>query len=196
MVCALENIIRDLELNHAIGTRPTSLLTSKLRTIPARSFLDLMRLTLIIVCCLHSLASHRGHTPIIVYTLGLATTMRRFFVQCTGSAFKFFKFHLTRIGCSFSFAKLSDRVVLPDHPLAANFNLTDGSVNITVPNVPPRDDYLIVCKSRFISCILPITFSFSRSDGGLRQHKPGFRYHDHPRFKFGVESDHIDFKFK
>ncbi|KJA24372.1 hypothetical protein HYPSUDRAFT_200596 [Hypholoma sublateritium FD-334 SS-4] len=30
------------------------------------------------------------------------------------------------------------------NPLASGFNLTDGSVQITVPNVPPRDDYLIV----------------------------------------------------
>ncbi|KAF8192125.1 hypothetical protein BJ912DRAFT_962909 [Pholiota molesta] len=31
-----------------------------------------------------------------------------------------------------------------DHPLAQNFNLTDGSVQITVPTVAPADNYLIV----------------------------------------------------
>ncbi|KAF9472236.1 hypothetical protein BDN70DRAFT_818934 [Pholiota conissans] len=31
-----------------------------------------------------------------------------------------------------------------DHPLAQNFNLTDGSVKVTVPNVQPGADYLIV----------------------------------------------------
>ncbi|KAF8904108.1 hypothetical protein CPB84DRAFT_1677535 [Gymnopilus junonius] len=31
-----------------------------------------------------------------------------------------------------------------DHPLAKGFNITDGSVKVTVPNVTPRDDYLIV----------------------------------------------------
>ncbi|KAF5315420.1 hypothetical protein D9619_007420 [Psilocybe cf. subviscida] len=31
-----------------------------------------------------------------------------------------------------------------EHPLASNFNLTDGSVKLTVPDVQPRDDYLIV----------------------------------------------------
>lgn len=33
-----------------------------------------------------------------------------------------------------------------DNPLAKGFLLTDGHVEITVPNVAPRDDYLIVCK--------------------------------------------------
>ncbi|KAJ3567739.1 hypothetical protein NP233_g6173 [Leucocoprinus birnbaumii] len=31
-----------------------------------------------------------------------------------------------------------------NHPLAQNFKITDGNVSITVPNVPPRDDYIIV----------------------------------------------------
>ncbi|KAF8968973.1 hypothetical protein BDZ97DRAFT_1654445 [Flammula alnicola] len=31
-----------------------------------------------------------------------------------------------------------------NNPLAQNFNLTDGSVQVTVPNVQPRNDYLIV----------------------------------------------------
>ncbi|KAK0504097.1 hypothetical protein EDD18DRAFT_1132043 [Armillaria luteobubalina] len=31
-----------------------------------------------------------------------------------------------------------------DHPLASNFQLTDGQVDITVPDVEPRDDYIIV----------------------------------------------------
>ncbi|KAF9553888.1 hypothetical protein CPC08DRAFT_645028 [Agrocybe pediades] len=31
-----------------------------------------------------------------------------------------------------------------EHPLAKDFKLRDGKVNITVPNVPPKDDYLIV----------------------------------------------------
>ncbi|KAG7440826.1 uncharacterized protein BT62DRAFT_561796 [Guyanagaster necrorhizus] len=33
-----------------------------------------------------------------------------------------------------------------DNPLASNFELTDGQVNITVPDVEPRDDYIIVCE--------------------------------------------------
>ncbi|TEB33219.1 hypothetical protein FA13DRAFT_195214 [Coprinellus micaceus] len=31
-----------------------------------------------------------------------------------------------------------------DHPLAQGFNITNGKVDIVVPNVPPRNDYLIV----------------------------------------------------
>ncbi|XP_006462392.1 hypothetical protein AGABI2DRAFT_193549 [Agaricus bisporus var. bisporus H97] len=31
-----------------------------------------------------------------------------------------------------------------DHPLAANFSIRDGQVQITVPDVPPREDYIIV----------------------------------------------------
>lgn len=31
-----------------------------------------------------------------------------------------------------------------DHPLAQNFKLRAGNVTIIVPNVPPRDDYIIV----------------------------------------------------
>ncbi|KAF9046766.1 hypothetical protein BJ165DRAFT_1404165 [Panaeolus papilionaceus] len=31
-----------------------------------------------------------------------------------------------------------------NHPLAEGFKLRDGSVKLTVPNVPPRNDYLIV----------------------------------------------------
>ncbi|KAF8158540.1 hypothetical protein B0H34DRAFT_709277 [Crassisporium funariophilum] len=31
-----------------------------------------------------------------------------------------------------------------EHPLAKGFKLRDGSVQLTVPDVPPRDDYLIV----------------------------------------------------
>lgn len=50
-------------------------------------------------------------------------------------------FAVTHRPKSFLFTNFS-----PDHPLAQNFNLTDGSVTITVPNVPPRNDYLIVCK--------------------------------------------------
>lgn len=31
-----------------------------------------------------------------------------------------------------------------DHPLAQNFKLRAGNVTITVPDVPPRNDYIIV----------------------------------------------------
>ena len=37
---------------------------------------------------------------------------------------------------------------LTDNPLAQGFNITQGSVNVTVPNVPPRNDYIIVCECR------------------------------------------------
>lgn len=30
------------------------------------------------------------------------------------------------------------------HPLASNFRITDGAVNVTVPDVDARDDYIIV----------------------------------------------------
>lgn len=33
-----------------------------------------------------------------------------------------------------------------DNPLAENFNIRAGQVTITVPDVPPRDDYIIVRK--------------------------------------------------
>ena len=65
MVCVPEDIFRDL-LNYALGKRPTSHLITKLLTILATSSLDLMRITvwtLILVRCLHSLASN--HTPTI-----------------------------------------------------------------------------------------------------------------------------------
>ncbi|KAF4617677.1 hypothetical protein D9613_005653 [Agrocybe pediades] len=39
---------------------------------------------------------------------------------------------------------LPNRSTNHEHPLAKNFKLRDGKVNITVPNVPPKDDYLIV----------------------------------------------------
>ena len=65
--------------------------------------------------------------------------MHRFFVQYSA-------LHFTGIGCPLPFANLADPTALPEHPLAQNFNLTDGSVKITVPNVPPRDNYFIVCK--------------------------------------------------
>src|SRR6266550_3715915 len=35
---------------------------------------------------------------------------------------------------------------LIDNPLAQGFNITQGSVNVVVPNVPPRTDYLVVCE--------------------------------------------------
>ncbi|KAF8636232.1 hypothetical protein AX17_003718 [Amanita inopinata Kibby_2008] len=31
-----------------------------------------------------------------------------------------------------------------DHPLAQNFNITQGSIGVLVPTVPPRNDYIIV----------------------------------------------------
>jgi hypothetical protein len=31
-----------------------------------------------------------------------------------------------------------------DNPLAQGFNILDGRVEVTVPNVPTRDDYAIV----------------------------------------------------
>ena len=33
-----------------------------------------------------------------------------------------------------------------DHPIIGNFNLTDGNVTFTVPNVTPGDNYVICCK--------------------------------------------------
>ena len=57
--------------------------------------------------------------------------------------------------CSLPFANLADATASPEHPLAQNFKLRDGSVDITVPNLPPRTDYLIVCK--FISKMLIIS---------------------------------------
>lgn len=33
-----------------------------------------------------------------------------------------------------------------DNPLAQGFKLRDGKVTITVPDVPPRESYIIVCK--------------------------------------------------
>jgi hypothetical protein len=33
-----------------------------------------------------------------------------------------------------------------DNPLATGFSLADASVQITVPSVPERDDYIVVCK--------------------------------------------------
>ena len=33
------------------------------------------------------------------------------------------------------------------NPLATNFKLTDGQVQITVPNVPTRRDYIVVGES-------------------------------------------------
>lgn len=33
-----------------------------------------------------------------------------------------------------------------DSPLAQGFNITSGSVQLTVPNVPAKDDYIIVCE--------------------------------------------------
>ncbi|KIY45186.1 hypothetical protein FISHEDRAFT_5943, partial [Fistulina hepatica ATCC 64428] len=37
----------------------------------------------------------------------------------------------------------SENLMVGD-PLAQNFNLTDGSVDITVPDVATRDDYIVV----------------------------------------------------
>lgn len=34
-----------------------------------------------------------------------------------------------------------------DSPLASNITLKDGSVNITVPSVPERDNYIVCCAS-------------------------------------------------
>lgn len=33
-----------------------------------------------------------------------------------------------------------------NEPLASNFSIFDGSVNITVPKVPARGDYQVICK--------------------------------------------------
>ena len=48
-----------------------------------------------------------------------------------------------------TFSKLADTTASLAPPLAQNFNLTVGSVRITVPNVAPRTDYFVVGK--FIS---------------------------------------------
>jgi hypothetical protein len=34
-----------------------------------------------------------------------------------------------------------------DHPLASGFDVRQGSVDVTVPDVPPESDYIIVCES-------------------------------------------------
>lgn len=36
--------------------------------------------------------------------------------------------------------------ITSENPLAKGFNLTDGQVNVTVPDVESADDYQIVCK--------------------------------------------------
>ena len=35
---------------------------------------------------------------------------------------------------------------LLEHPLASNFSILLGSINVTVPDVEPGDDYAIVCE--------------------------------------------------
>ena len=34
---------------------------------------------------------------------------------------------------------------ITEHPLASNFPIRDGAVNVTVPEVATRDDYIVVC---------------------------------------------------
>jgi len=36
--------------------------------------------------------------------------------------------------------------MISDAPLATNINYVTGQVQITVPNVDTRDDYIVVCK--------------------------------------------------
>jgi len=36
-----------------------------------------------------------------------------------------------------------------DNPLADGFNITEGHIQVEVPNVSPSDDYIIVCKPPF-----------------------------------------------
>ena len=76
-----------------------------------------------------------------------------------------------------------------DHPLAQNFELTDGNVMITVPNVPPREDYLIVCKFLHPNSMLSLgakthvglDFSIWR----LWWYKPRFRHYPYLVSRFG-----------
>jgi hypothetical protein len=91
-----------------------------------------------------------------VYTLELATAMLHLLLPylvelCIASLYNDAVpcLHFTWIGCLLPFANLADTTASPEHPLAQNFKLRDGSVQVTVPNVPPQTDYLIVCK--FIS---------------------------------------------
>ena len=94
-----------------------------------------------------------------VYTLELATAMLHGLLPypvklCITSLYNDAVpcLHFDLIRCSLNFANLADTTASPEHPLAQNFNITDGSVKIPVPNVPPRTDYFVVCK--FISYLV------------------------------------------
>ncbi|KAA1469702.1 hypothetical protein DENSPDRAFT_796506 [Dentipellis sp. KUC8613] len=40
-----------------------------------------------------------------------------------------------------------------EHPLAQDFDLRDGKVDISVPNVPSKDSYIVVCRSLSLAVV-------------------------------------------